>query len=141
MESNNSGCGCGGCSGCLLMFIAFIVVCYIYVSIDMFIDGIGKPEVPDVEGKSVMQAEQILEDAGFTNINYHADDANYSDMEDLGYTTDIFADWIVTDQTPEGEDKAAEDDEIDLICTPPSLLDEEEGYDVPIGGSTDPVIV
>lgn len=129
MDSNNSGCGCGGCSGCFLMFVAFIVCSFLYISVSNFIDGIGKPEVPDVTGQSVTEAEEILEDAGFSNITYHADDAASSDLEELGYTKDIFADWIVTDQLPSGEDKAAEDEEIALTCKAASVIAQEEGYE------------
>ena len=128
MDSNNSGCGCDGCSGCLLMFVVIIISSFFYITIDNFVAGIGKPKVPDVTGQSVTRAEEILEDAGYTNITYHADDAASSDLEELGYTKDIFADWIVTDQLPSAEDKAAKDEEIALTCKSSSVIEQEEDY-------------
>lgn len=98
--------------GCLGIVGIIIIVSVIW----SFFDGIGKPEVPDVEGKSVAKAEIALKDAGFTNISYQDDVGN--DLTGVDLT-----DWTITGQSPIGETKAAEDEEILLTCQSPAAAE------------------
>ncbi len=101
--------------GCLGIVGIIIIVGAIW----SFFDGIGKPEVPDVEGKSITKAETVLKNAGFTNITYEDEIGNDLAGMDLDG-------WTVTGQSPSGETKASEDEEILLTCQSPAAAEADK---------------
>lgn len=88
-------------------------------------------EVVNVVGEPADEAQDILEAAGFTNLNFEADKTGDSDFIIMK------SNWTVTAQNPTESSAIAPDDEITLICKKTSEIERENTTEKPTEKETE----